>query len=398
MRIRLILSMFLIWNNLLTGQEVRIISDFESASIGSLKEIAPNKFKGQTMHWIKHDQIGNQYYWFYFKVVNVKNKTVDFELDNLVGTYRGDPHICYTDFTKPVLSYDNQSWTRIDSVKYDDENYSFHFKTHFKHDTAWIAYAHPYPYSRYMRYLESVKSNPFLKIIEEGRTPEARSIPFLEISNFDSVKDKKRIFVMAMQHSGEDAGGYSVEGMINFLLSDNKEAKRIRENYSYYFIPMMNPDGVYHGVSRYTPKMQDLNDEWIREDSDKLEQPLELEFVKRWLKKQYNYNDTIDLFVDFHCHLQKSRDIAFLDKSKDKEALKGLLESMKNFWPHIRYAYRPYPGRRSGNFTTQFGIPSLTVELTQSYEMEGSRDYFNIDDYRIFGEDMIKAITIFFEN
>src|SRR5690554_3100646 len=98
----LILITVLFWINSVFAQDIQIISDFESASIGSLKQVAPNKFSGQAMHWIKHDQIGNQYYWFYFKVINVKNKTVDFELNNLVGVYRGGPHICYSDYTQPV--------------------------------------------------------------------------------------------------------------------------------------------------------------------------------------------------------------------------------------------------------------------------------------------------------
>jgi len=39
------------------------------------------------MHWIKSDGIGNQYYWFYFRVDGVAQRTVTFELTNLIADY-----------------------------------------------------------------------------------------------------------------------------------------------------------------------------------------------------------------------------------------------------------------------------------------------------------------------
>ena len=380
----------------LAAQDVRIISDFESASIGSLKEIAPNKFRGQTMHWIKFDQIGNQYYWFYFKAVNVKDKTIRFELDNLTGIYRGNPHIVYTDFTQPVISYDNETWTRIENVSYDDNSKSFNFTASFEHDTAWIAYAHPYPYSRHIKYLESVSSNPNVNIVSQARSPENRTLSLLEITNPGSEKDKKCILVIAMQHAGEDAGGYSVEGIIDYLLSDTRETRNILDNYVYYIVPMMNPDGVYHGVSRYTPKMQDMNDEWVREESDPLDSPVEVEFVKNWITGRLDSNKNIDLFIDIHCHTQRNRYNAFLDRSSENEALRELTDNMRKYWPHLRYSYRYSSGRLAVNYTAPFGIPSVTLEFTQSYESDGDGQYMGIEDYRRFGKDMVRAITATF--
>ncbi len=54
-----------------------------------------------------------------------------------------------------------------------------------------------------------------------------------------------------MQHAGEDAGGYMAEGLINFLVSDAKDAVKAREQFNYIIVPMMNPDGTYNGTSRY---------------------------------------------------------------------------------------------------------------------------------------------------
>jgi hypothetical protein len=48
--------------------------------------------------------------------------------------------------------------------------------------------------------------------------------------------------------------------MIQHLVS--KEAEPIHNHYIYKIIPMMNPDGLLHGVARYNYHMEDLNAEW----------------------------------------------------------------------------------------------------------------------------------------
>ena len=67
---------------------VKISADFDKGSIGNFTEAVPNHLTGTTKHWLKRDSIGDQYYWFYFKAEQVKNKRVTFELKDLIGLNR----------------------------------------------------------------------------------------------------------------------------------------------------------------------------------------------------------------------------------------------------------------------------------------------------------------------
>lgn len=59
---------------------------------------------------------------------------------------------------------------------------------------------------------------------------------------------RQKVLVMARQHPGESPGSYMMEGVIEFLLSS--EAEFLRSNFTFFVIPMVNPDGVIHGNYR----------------------------------------------------------------------------------------------------------------------------------------------------
>jgi murein tripeptide amidase MpaA len=54
-----------------------------------------------------------------------------------------------------------------------------------------------------------------------------------------------------------------MKGVIDFLVSDCKEAKELRDNFVFKIIPMLNPDGVINGNTRCNLAGVDLNRQWI---------------------------------------------------------------------------------------------------------------------------------------
>jgi hypothetical protein len=364
----------------------RISSDFDHGSIGQMKEIKPDYFQGTTKHWQKRDSIGNQYYWFYFKVDQVKNKEITFELNELEGIYRRNPHIVYTGYTQPVYSYDQESWERIVNVKYDSASRTFWFTHQFSNEPAWIAYAHPYPYNRLVRFITSVRNNALVQVEELAKTREARPIELLTITD-PATPDpgKKTIFLMAMQHPGEDAGSFLLEGLVNYLISDDEAAKTAREKFVYKVIIMMNPDGVFNGTTRYNMEMEDLNIIWLNEEKM---QP-EVQGVKDWVDAWYARGNKIDMFLDFHNHTQLYRYnvFIFMDNQFD-----SLVPSMNKYWPS-RIWHMDFEGS-SFTYFHQKGIPGSSVELSQSVAEEGN--YLTIDDYHRYGEGVVRGFNDYF--
>lgn len=366
--------------------EVEVSANFDHGSIGELEQVEPGYFRGTTKHWMKRDSIGDQYYWFYFRADNVQNRTVTFELNNLSGIYRGNPHIVYTDYTRPVFSYDMENWRRITDTEYDSSAQSFAFTHAFTEEPVWIAYAHPYPYSRYTSLISRIKDSDHATVEQIAESPEGRSIHLATITNREiPVDDKRTVLVIALQHAGEDAGGYLAEGMMEYLLSDDPVATKARRNFVYHIVPMMNPDGIYQGTSRYNSNMADLNSIWMDES---LTQP-EVAGVKEWVHQWQEKGNRLSLFIDVHNHTQQNRRNVFIFQNPE---LENFVASMQEFWP-VEGARSSFGGSSRTWFYEQ-NIPSGTLELTQSRVGDG--DYLTIDDYHQYGRGVVKAVRNYF--
>jgi murein tripeptide amidase MpaA len=63
-------------------------------------------------------------------------------------------------------------------------------------------------------------------------------------------------------HPGESNSSFIVQGIIDYLLSDEQGAKDLREKFVFKIIPMLNPDGVRYGNYRCDIFGYDLNRKW----------------------------------------------------------------------------------------------------------------------------------------
>ena len=369
-----------------TNREITISADFDRGSIGHFKEIAPGQFSVKTRHWLKRDGIGDQYYWFYFKVDNAKDQNTTFELENLKGVYRGNPHLIYSDYTKPVFSYDQQNWSRIQDISYDSAAQKLTFTHTFDSSPVWIAYAHPYPYHRLLSLLSSIKDHDFVNVEAIASTKENRQVELVTITDHEIPnRNKKTIFLMAMQHPGEDAGSYFIEGMINFLLSEGEDAVNARKKFVFKLIPMMNPDGVFNGTSRYNMEMEDLNNIWLNEEKM---QP-EVKGVQQWVQSWLMNGNRIDMFWDVHNHTQYHTYNVLLLKD---DTLNSLRTVMNKYWP-MRVWHSEPQGSAHAYFYMK-GIPSASLELTQSFSEEGG--YLTISDYQNYGKATVLGFNEYF--
>jgi hypothetical protein len=367
---------------------ISVSSNFDCGSIDTL-EIFGNSLSGKTKHWKQTDNIGDQYYWFYFKLDNVLNKTVNIELNNLIGNYRGTVHTVYDNRTQPVYSYDNIHWERIKRVNYTTKTHSFTFNETFKNNQVWIAYAHPYTFSKEVEFIDLVRSKPNIKIAKIGNSRELRDINLLTITD-ESVSDSKKkvVFITALQHAGEYPGGFIVEGMVNYLLSEGPVPDEVRKKTIFKIVPMLNPDGIYHGMTRYNAANEDLNAEWDDDITDTIHAPVEPEVacVKEWLRDWFKQGRTIDIHIDLHSQSQQGGDNVM------HMPVEGMLRDFcnkLNKYFQMNYIPMEFYGSATNMMNKEFHVPTTVFEITQSSIGEGP--YLTIDDYKTYGEGIVKA-------
>jgi hypothetical protein len=103
-----------------------------------------------------------------------------------------------------------------------------------------------YTYGDYHAYIAGLKPHPHLKKSIIGKSDRGREHWELTITDPAApATGKRRVFWHAREHAYETFSSFAIEGVVDFLLSD--EAAGIRKRYEFVLHPMTNLDGVALG-------------------------------------------------------------------------------------------------------------------------------------------------------
>lgn len=173
-------------------------------------------------------------------------------------------------------------------------------------DTVYFAHSFPYTYTDLQLYLEELDNKESISSIFSHRilceTLAGNKLHALTITERASEvkysRIKSSIILTGRIHPGETNSSYMLHGLINFLLSDAKEAKELRQLYIFTIIPMLNPDGVIHGNYRCSLAGTDLNRRYS--DTHRILHPTI--YALKELLINIRKQRTITLYLDFHGH------------------------------------------------------------------------------------------------
>ncbi len=219
------------------------------------------------------------------------------------------------------INYINNNSADMDNqegMKYHTLSFSFDFdKITTNEKYVYFAYCYPYSFTQLDSYLSTLNHyKDILRFDEIGKSIEGKSLHMLIITNFndtfDELANKKAIIFTGRIHPGESNGSYVVQGVIEFLLSNDPAAKNLRKNFIFKIVPMLNPDGVIHGNFRMNCLGKDLNRMWDEPEENIC--PTIYNTLKM-IKKTEESRD-IYFFCDFHGHSNKHNFFLYSCKSK----------------------------------------------------------------------------------
>jgi hypothetical protein len=259
---------------------ITLDADFDSASLclspsGACDDAGvASSVSGNTVTLIGRDNFNNnQWKWVYFRADGVDGQVVDFEIgdDFTTGGSNLADH-------KMVYSYDQQNWTFFDNNQLNggEDKFEFSNDTAFTQDSVYVAYGLPYPYQQTVDHTASIASSPWVSPTPSGngtlvvgqspggtddigRTIAPRNLYGFKITDSAAAGPKKKIVLAGGVHANETVGNWTLEGLIDFLVSDDLEAAQLRRYAEFYVYPMANPDGRYAGNNRTTVQVDDID-------------------------------------------------------------------------------------------------------------------------------------------
>ena len=313
--------------------------------------------------------------WFFFRVSNTKKgRKVNFNIINMLRkTCVYNQGLKIMTYSTMAAAKENLGWHRdcYNSIYYANNLFvynnnnaskkrnlhslSFDYEFKYDNDTVYFANCIPYFYSTLMKELNKYELddekypffyrktlavtlggndldmftiNSMYDILQNGIksiiTQKSKNYLYMKNSQENNsnssqiLDERKAVVIIGRQHPGETVGSYVVKGIIDFLMGDSEEAKKLRELYVFKIVPMMNPDGVLVGNSRTSFAGCDLNRRWGK--PNEIIHP-EVYSTKQMILKLSNQRK-IAFILDCHGHFGTFNSLFYCNYKENKRICK----------------------------------------------------------------------------
>jgi hypothetical protein len=264
---------------------ISLDASFDSASLKSYT------VSGNTVNLVGRDNYygGGDWRWLYFQASGVQNQTPTFSIRGDLFAGDGTPGPHELSEHEMVYSYDGANWSFFDNNALtptpptppaslpNPTLFNFSNNTPFTQNSVYVAYALAYPYSKSVAHSQAVLASPWAAPTASGnasgiigQSPTGtddlgRAVPALNMYAYritnpatDSpTVPKRKLMISSSLHAGETLGTYTYEGLVDWLISDDPRAARLRNVAEVLCYPELNPAGRYAGNSRTT--VRDVN-------------------------------------------------------------------------------------------------------------------------------------------
>jgi hypothetical protein len=296
--------------------------------------------------------------WYAFKVWANSYKQIIIKL-----TYQQGAKHRYS----PKISNDGIHWRLNDTVNNKTEFVvdslpdEYQFKLKIGPDTTWVAAQELFTSKEADTWIAHLQKDPSITQSTFGNSTLGQPLKVLKIGN---PKSKNRILIIGRQHPPEVTGQYALSAFVEQLASSSPLAKKFKDKFLIYVVPLMNPDGVNEGFWRNNAGGIDLNRDWSafhQAESTALRDYLNNEITAQ--------NNKLYFAIDFHSTVD---DIYYTVDLALKGNLPGLipewLDAVKNripgYIPNIKPLFSKPPTYTAFSyFFTTYGAESLVYEI-----------------------------------
>lgn len=305
---------------------------------------------------------------FHFELAGCRGRKVTLRFHVNENKGASGVSVVYANPDFPVWSPDGESWHRMPHKVLQDDPEApggsiVVVEQEFAAEPVRIAYQYPYGDSRLTAWLERAGSTGFCTARSCGRSTEGRDVRVVTVTDPSVSGPKRTVWLTGIQHSAETAAGWGIEGVLDFLLSDDPLAASARRACVVNAVPIVNVDSVAEGRGRLHPRNLNLNREW-----EKPEPAAEAAAIRGEMDRSVARGERIDLFVDIHgfSSLADGRWLLLplSDDAQPREAVERAARVREYLCRHIpfRVTSGPWPGYAAGMAARRHGAAAFSID------------------------------------
>ena len=235
------------------GADLSVNTDFPGGS--AVVESVEQKARSLMIRPTPHKDAGWECWW-YFQLSGISPG------EEITLTVRG---MAFALASRASYSNDGKTWQHTPPGKV--EKGSVTYKLKFDQEKVWLAWGPPFQKSDAEALIErALSKNVGAAKFELARTKGERVVPALRWDPTAKDGQKRRgIWLQARQHAWESGSSWVGAGFVDWLCSDDADAKALRETTRIVYVPIMDIDNVELGAGGKDQKPHDHNRDWSDE-------------------------------------------------------------------------------------------------------------------------------------
>lgn len=254
-------ALFLSWCLSLSSQPVVVSGGFEGSNVVDITEVSANNFtcKLTTPPLCApeagyYNSPGDHYHgWFMLKIENAAGVTVTITITNAdwgSGAFwaRTDGKAVYNEVSDPFTVSAESSWQKLTTGTYSNPNATFTITP--ATNLAWLALSYPAMPTHTNNWITALAGNPYVS--SEIVTNSSLGFPLWMLFVTDTAypsSAKKTVLIYGQEHNSEQTGGWTCQGLVDFLISGDPVAQQLLQNMIFIVIPDVGPDATSSGTA-----------------------------------------------------------------------------------------------------------------------------------------------------
>ncbi len=350
--------------------------------------------------FLRPDQRDSSTWWFYwyFRVRGAAGQTLKFQFTgkNPIGTQG------------PAFSSDGGcTWSWLDSRAVQNSSFTYEFEEQGR--DVRFCFSIQYFEDNLRQFLQKYANNSHLAVHELCKTRKSRSVERLHAGKING-NPKYRVLLTARHHACEMIASYTLEGLLEVILSDTDIGHWFQNNVEVLVVPFMDKDGVEEGDQGKNRRPHDHNRDYINNSIYPSVKAIR-SFVPQWS------NTKLKVAIDLHCPYIRGKynEVIYLVGNSDP-AIWRQQQEFSHILESVREGELPYWAKSSLPFGTAWNTAANYGKFKSCSRWTGEQSgvrlattieipYANVgttvvtaDNARAFGHDLSRALRRYLEN